>query len=485
MPRSRYNGYFFNQHFHRDLGSAQDLAKIQRKLPISEAIRKNPTLIPKRKDLSFSKRARKSQKSKRVAAASKVRPRSTIRDKARPNCSQKRKSTPSITTKSNSEKNKHDRVVSVQKPLNEDNGATGSIVGFQVCEERESKRSGNQLHSSTVNEFPRNMDSNEPAMGRAVPTVSTSIAKGALTADEVSKRRWGKKSVLALKEPAKTRSRCTWRSNVSIKTPKRRPGSARVVHFADESEHFVSEETPTASGPIPLFHPGADIQHFDESMSPVSLLLTQPLLGSSPHCKLWDIDNFFVPVAPQGSSHPIKDQHSWIPNFGQSFGVDNPCFRPKYPPSNGFIPIHEGKEWKPSSDRRTTQYAEPFPLRVTLASGHAAQISPIRPCPDLPMHDSPINKKHSKMFSSPPTQLQTEMRVRGCLDFSESHPENSESSTPDSPSTFLSAKAREHSKQSPSSSQFSSLIGWSGELSYAMDLNDCLEGCKHSDPRIL
>jgi hypothetical protein len=406
----------------------------------------------------------------------------------------------------------------------------------------------------------------EPDMGRAVPTMG---GNSAVSLDDIlNEKRWGKKALLRLHEPVKTRSsRRSALAEVSNGPPKtarksslkpststpnkpayglRKPmrtslrskeqdagqGEARAVHFADPLPSietpsrirpgasflpvFVDEKSPTQMHPAANFppayfanedslsqtHPGATFPSVFALEESMAYLLHQPLLGLSPNMSRYPSGGTrysSLLEADIGAANSFTSQPFCAAGFAglySSMGISSAQVesseRAHSPPSCGdFVSLSMDAAKKIHFNGPLTQYASPIPVRVSLAPGCTVQMSPIKPSPMNKEHYTESDQEGEKSPSVviTPSGLTTPSTIRyfneaAVAQSTAAIVSQSKSSIEErSPSAFVPLSISSSSmKRAQSPSCLGPFLGWSRELSHALDLNDCLDDCHQVVP---
>jgi hypothetical protein len=445
----------------------------------------------------------------------------------------------------------------------------------------------------------------EPDMGRAVPTMG---GNSAVSLDDIlNEKRWGKKALLRLHEPVKTRSsRRSALAEVSNGPPKtarksslkpststpnkpayglRKPmrtslrskeqdagqGEARAVHFADplpsietpsrirpgasflpvfvdeksptqmhpaanfppayfanedspfrtrpgasflpvfEGEKFLTQMHPAANFPPAYFanedslsqtHPGATFPSVFALEESMAYLLHQPLLGLSPNMSRYPSGGTrysSLLEADIGAANSFTSQPFCAAGFAglySSMGISSAQVesseRAHSPPSCGdFVSLSMDAAKKIHFNGPLTQYASPIPVRVSLAPGCTVQMSPIKPSPMNKEHYTESDQEGEKSPSVviTPSGLTTPSTIRyfneaAVAQSTAAIVSQSKSSIEErSPSAFVPLSISSSSmKRAQSPSCLGPFLGWSRELSHALDLNDCLDDCHQVVP---
>jgi hypothetical protein len=305
----------------------------------------------------------------------------------------------------------------------------------------------------------------------------------ALTSDSPAKEFWGKKGLLAGKMPSRVKTRSTVRtafidvSNTRPQTPKRLKTNQRFASF----QSFSGSENPCFGSNIvhPLLHPysalaynkgstgawelGSFLEYDPVLSSPTNLLAEQPLMGPSPTHLRRDGENFFLPIEPQKGlieSDPV----------GKMKSQASPC---------------------------KVALTKPTPVRVSF-KGQPAQYSPINPFPLTTRAVRTLFEKENEMtplaqpsdetpvIKNPRHRVMTEVLHTAATVVSQSKSEIFANESPSqlssflvaSPSCFVPASVSGISKHFQSPYYLNQFLGWTSELSQALDLNECLEDCK-------
>jgi hypothetical protein len=548
----RFNGVFYNCNFHRDRGSEQDLAKISRRIPGSElsALKSAHTTIRKSSRPTGFESAYVVSDNSVVSSIETV---SASRSLVKP--LKKRSPRPSRV------KPKPSPVRGILKSTNSKKKQIDTAKGFLDPSRMDSwavlNSSVSHSEALAINSAFQSVNSSlEPDMGRAVPTTG---GKSAASIDAMlNEERWGKKALLRLHEPVKTRSgRRSALADVSNSPPKtarkgflktntstsnkpayglHKPtrtslrskeqdagqGEARAVHFADPLPSmktpsrtrpgasflpvFADEISPTQMHPAtnypPAFadeespshtHPGATFPSVFALEESMAYLLHQPLLGLSPNIPRYPGWGRFSPSldADIGVVNSFNPQPFCAADLYSSIGFSSAeveSSKSAYSPSScgGFVSLSMDVARKPHFNGPMTQYASPIPVRVSLAPGYTVQMSPIKPSPE---NKELYTESYQEGDKAPlavitPSGLTTPSTIR---DFNETTVaqsaaaivSQSKSSIEErSPSAFVPVSISSSSmKQSQSPSCLRPFLGWSRELSRALDLNECLDNC--------
>jgi hypothetical protein len=391
----------------------------------------------------------------------------------------------------------------------------------------------------------------EPDMGCAVPTMGGNSTVS--FDDMLSDKRWGKKALLRLHEPVKTRSgRRSALADVSNSPPKnarksslkpststsnkptngtrkhtrtlRRKkrdagqGEARAVHFADPlpginvpsrtrflpvfaDENSPSQTHPAANFPLAFANEESSYQTRPEATFPsvfaheesMTYLLNQPLLGLSPNISRYPGGGRYSSSleADIGDANSVTPQPFCAADLYSSMRFSSSQVesfeRAHDPPScGGFVSLSMDAARKIHFNGPMTQYASPIPVRVSLAPGYTVPMSPINPSPKNKEYSTESDQEGDKSPSVAitPSGLTTPSIIR---DFNEATAaqstaaivsQNKSSMEKRSPYAFVPVPISSFTmKRTQSPSCLRPFLGWSRELSHALDLNDCLDGC--------
>jgi hypothetical protein len=292
-------------------------------------------------------------------------------------------------------------------------------------------------------------------------------------------KHWGKKELLSSKKPtqAKTRSSRSAFADISNKRQKMTK-KIKTVENPHDSESFPGStgyRSVQSSAPPPLLHPFHSFGH----ILPAGIEATA--LGydstfSSPFKFSMDLS----PIRPSPTFRKDGD-YSFVPIESQSDSKENWSSR-----SANFIS-------RPSVSAANLK--KPTAVRVSFA-GKAAHFSPLNPVPltthtarmsqDKNNEVTPLVHSHAEtpVIRNPRIDLTTATSKAAAV-VSQSKSEFSADYSPSkltslfdaSPSCFEPAPTGGQSKHR-SPSDLKHFLGWTSELTQALDLNECLEDCK-------
>jgi hypothetical protein len=250
---------------------------------------------------------------------------------------------------------------------------------------------------------------------------------------------------------------------------------------------FANEDSPSQT------HPGATFPPVFALEASMAYLLDQPLQGLSPNisrCPGWNHYSSSLEADTGAVNQPFGTDGLYS-SMGFSSSQLESSERAHSPPScAGFVSLSMDAARKIHFDGPLTQYASPIPVRVSLAPGCTVQMSPIKPSPKNREHSTESDQGGEKSPSAviTPSGLTTPSTIR---DFEATGAQNptaivsqSISSIEErSPSAFVPVSISSSSmKRALSPSCLRPFLGWSKELSYALDLNDCLDDCRQVAP---
>jgi hypothetical protein len=457
---------FYNPLFHRDWNSPEELAIIRRKLPPAE---RPGVADPAERTNPRSKRLETEQKDIDVDPSQPAKAQKPKTDyKALPSGKRKRPSFPTKKTRCRTKEKKKSSsspkgLLGATHVCSSSGGGRGQGGDKSLLSWESYNISSDISNSAPL--VPNGSSMSEPDMGR-VQRINDENPLNCflmmphnpvLTASS-SKKPWGKKELLAKKNPyrAKPRAAKTRRAftNVSNRQPPKTPKRSSTEEKIEYQETFFGPakmlRPSNPSGALPLLHPFA-VPDWNFA-SPTKFETYQAFMEFSPFLK--EVDTGFISMVPQAPAHPPQPLQTddIRPNAVQLSFRGSPA---------QFSPM------------------QPFPSMTRRVSTVDEQVSGMTP--NVQSEDeTPVirNPRNSCMTEGVPIGAAVVSQGKSEIDAGETPSKRSFFHT-SSPSCFVPVSVTGLSSpfQSPFMKHF---LGLTSELNQALDLNDCLEDCKQA-----